>query len=168
MKEQSFAFTLTVGWILLIIKNMNFLLFIAGFLFPGITFLLKKEYFRGIWFMFFTSLPFILGVMLLQSVNPESPGVFNWFKGLLQTPIDASGAISFVILNILRLLFVLYPVIVTPGLFLLGILIDQLGLSPFNIVGVHYREIATCFCISSALLNILVLLNAYDHIREKE
>lgn len=144
---------------------MNLLYLIAGFILPGTTFLLKKDYFRWFWFFFFTTLPFLLGALLLQSVNPQSPGFLNWFRGLLSNPIDASGTISYVILNILKLIFVLYPLLVTPGLFISGLLIDISGIDGFGIVGSHYREVATCFCISSALLNILVLLKSYDFLK---
>lgn len=146
---------------------MNFLYLFAGFVLPGSTFLLKKDYFRWFWFFFFTTLPFLLGVLLLQSANLQNPGFLNWFRGLLVSSIDASGAISYVILNILKLIFILYPVVVTPGLFIAGLLIDISGTGGFGIAGSHYREVATCFCISSALLNILVLLKSYDFLKGK-
>jgi hypothetical protein len=147
---------------------MNFLYLIAGFLFPGATFLLKRDYFRGFWFLIFTALPFVLGVVLLKSANPASPGFLNWFRALLSAPIDASGAVSYVILNLLKLIFILYPLVVTPGLFILGILFDYVGIAGFGLEGTHYREIATCFCICSALLNILVILKSYDFLMGKE
>lgn len=147
---------------------MNFLFLIAGFILPGATFILKKDYFKGLWFFFFTTLPFILGVLLLQSANPSNPGFLNWFRGLLSSPVDASGVISYVILNILRLIFILYPVVVTSGLFFAGLLIDVMNVDVFTLSGVHYREIATCFCITSALLNILVLLKSYDLLKERK
>ncbi len=146
---------------------MNFLHFCTGFLLPGLTFLLKRDFFRGLWFFLWTAIPFFLGVILLQSVNPSNPGFLNWFRGLLSSPIDASGVISYVILNLLRLIFILYPLVVTPGLFVAGIIIDQTGTNGFGLSSTHYREIATCFCISSALLNILVLMKSYDLLREK-
>jgi len=147
---------------------MNFLYLIAGFMFPGATFILKKDYFRGLWFFFFTSLPFFVGVLILQSVTPSDPGFVNWFRAMLGSSIDASGVISYVILNFLRLIFILYPIVVTPGLFVLGVVIDSLGVRGFGISSTHFREVATCFCISSALLNILVLLKSYDFLREKK
>ncbi len=146
---------------------MNFLYLGAGFLLPGLTFILKKDYFRGLWFFIWTALPFFLGVILLQSVNPANPGFLNWFRGLMSSPIDASGMISYVILHLLRLIFIFYPIVVTPGLFVTGFIIDHTGTTGFGLSSTHYREIATCFCISSALLNILVLMKSYDFLREK-
>ncbi|HEY4715498.1 MAG TPA: DUF6677 family protein [bacterium] len=147
---------------------MNKVLYmLLGFVFPGAVFFAKKKFFKGIWVLTFTALPFFLGVLLLQSADPSNTGFLNWFRSMLGTNIDASGAITYAILSVLRLIFIIYPFITSVGFFAMGIVIDHMNIG-IDLSNTLYMEIGTCYCIVASLLNMLVLLSSYDLLRENE